>query len=268
MNIQNNTILITGASSGIGRATALLCAQRGARLILIARRRDALSELASEIEAASYQRPLCIAADLTRPRDRRHILDVLRRKVDALHVLINNAGITAHGRFDTTQDEVLRKTMELNFFAAAELTQALLPLMKATSGRKGLVFISTPSGLYGIPGRFAYSASKAAAHAWMESTRLELKKYNFFCSIVCPGYTRTALRSSGLRADGGTLQEEQAHSAKSPEYMASKILRAIHKEKRLQLTDANGRFVYYLRTLAPGLLERIMEKKLAADFSE
>ncbi|MCB1172471.1 MAG: SDR family NAD(P)-dependent oxidoreductase [Leptospiraceae bacterium] len=269
---HHHTALITGASSGIGAAVAHALAARGASLVLVARRAMELKRVEREIRSSASESTAeihCIPADVTAAMDRQRIRDFLEQKQLPLHILINNAGITSHARFDETQSDVLRRTMEINFFAAVELTAQMLPLLKKsarpTGGRKSIVLVSTPSGLYGIPGRFAYSASKAAGHVWMEAMRQELKADQIQCNIICPGYTRTALRQSGLDGQGNTIQEEQAKEAKSPHYMAVQIINGIIKNKRLLLTDTNGRFVYWLRTLAPGLLERIMAKKLAKD---
>ncbi len=195
----------------------------------------------------------------------------MRDRIGYLDILINNAGITAHGRFDASNPDVLRKTMELNFFAVAEFTAGVLPLLRSSPlagrpGERAIVLVSTPSGLYGVPGRFAYSASKAAAHALMETLRSELYAEGIQSSIFCPGYTRTELRQSGLAADGSRLVEDQAAGAIEPREAARKLLRTVAGGHRIGFTGLTGHLVYWLRTLAPGTLERMMRKKLKKDF--
>ncbi|MCB1319360.1 MAG: SDR family NAD(P)-dependent oxidoreductase, partial [Leptospiraceae bacterium] len=236
-------VLITGASGGIGAATACELAAQGARPILVARRSTELQRVADRILADHGVEALCITADITNQADRERIATFLNANVDELHVLINNAGITAHGRFDESRPEVLRNTMEINFFAAVELTMQLLPLLKKATGAKLIALVSTPSGLYGIPGRFAYSASKAAGHVWLETLATELKAENIHPVIFCPGYTRTELRTSGLAADGSRLVEEPASGARSPEEMAHQFRIALEKKRLLALTNLNGRIV-------------------------
>lgn len=217
MQLRDKIVLITGASGGIGEAAAHELARVGARPVLVARREDELQRVAADLKRAfDIAAPLC-AADLTSAADRERLRDFVATEVGRLDVLVNNAGITAHGRFDESEPEVLRKAMELNFFAAVELTRLLLPQLKRTTGRKAILLVSTPSGLYGVPGRFAYSASKAAGHVWMETLRLELANDSIQCNIFCPGYTVTALRTSGLAADGSVLKEAQSKHAKSPD---------------------------------------------------
>lgn len=261
-------VLITGASGGIGAATACELAAQGARPILVARRSTELQRVADRILADHGVEALCITADITNQADRERIATFLNANVDELHVLINNAGITAHGRFDESRPEVLRNTMEINFFAAVELTMQLLPLLKKATGAKLIALVSTPSGLYGIPGRFAYSASKAAGHVWLETLATELKAENIHPVIFCPGYTRTELRTSGLAADGSRLVEEQASGARSPEEMAHQFRIALEKKRLLALTNLNGRIVFWLRTLYPGFLRWMLAKKLKKDFQK
>ena len=272
MQWHTSNVLITGASSGIGEATARELAARGARLILVARRQAELERVARQLVAdfPEAPAPIVLAADITRAADRDKIFQTVQAQCTHLDVLINNAGITAHGRFDESRPEVMRQACEINFFAAVELTGRLLTLLKAakTGTFRSLVYVSTPSGLYGVPGRSAYSASKAAGHAWMESLRMELKEDNIDCVIFCPGYTRTALRTSGLAADGSRLSEEQSRHARTPEEMAVRLRKAIEGRKRTVLTGNQGRLLYYLRTLAPGLLEFFMRKKLREDMKK
>ncbi len=268
MQLREKTVLITGASGGIGEAAAHELARVGARPVLVARRAEELRRVAAALqESYDITAPIC-AADITRAADRERLRDFVENEVGRLDVLVNNAGITAHGRFDESEPDVLRRAMELNFFAAVELTRLLLPELKRAPGDKAVLLVSTPSGLYGVPGRFAYSASKAAGHVWMETLRLELADDHIQCNIFCPGYTATALRTSGLAADGSILKEEQSKHAKSPEHAAVKLREALEKNRRITLTNLQGRVVYWLRTLAPGLLEGLMRKKLKKDFEK
>ncbi|HMU84034.1 MAG TPA: SDR family NAD(P)-dependent oxidoreductase [Leptospiraceae bacterium] len=265
MNIKGKNVLITGASSGIGEAAARETARRGGIPLLVARREEELARVAREIQTESGIKAAFLVCDVSSPLDRIKI-EPFARSAGGVSILINNAGITAHGRFDQTQPGIAEQAMNLNFFAALYTTQTLLPVMRETAGQKKIVLVSTPSALYGIPGRFAYSASKAAGHAWMESIRIELKREGFDTLIFCPGYTRTQLRTRGLSADGTVLSEEQASGAKDPSQVATILLEAVRKDKRIAFTNSAGPLVYYLRTLAPGFLEKMLAKKLKKDF--
>jgi len=178
-------VLITGASSGIGRSTALLLGAAGATVYLLARRVFELEKVVSEIEGRGG-RAVGIVCDIESAADIIAAENQVSRATEELHVLINNAGITAHGRFDQSLPRVLRKTMEINFFAMTEVTRIFLPLLK--KARRGqILLVSTPTGLYGVPGRSAYAASKAAGHAFMQTLSMELKENNISTHIFCPG---------------------------------------------------------------------------------
>jgi short-subunit dehydrogenase len=138
----------------------------------------------SEIRARSGVDCIIIPADVTRASDRQKI--AAQAEQYGISLLVHSAGITAHGKFEHTRPEVLEKTMEINFYSPVYLTQLLLPAMRRAQGQRKIVLISTPSALHGIPHRFAYSASKAAGHAWMESIRVELHSENFDTLLFCP----------------------------------------------------------------------------------
>ncbi len=267
MLLNNKRILLTGASSGIGEETVKELAKAGAIPILVARREKELIRVQNIIQEMTHHsiKSEYISADISVEKDRKKIRDYFLDKNVKLDIIINNAGITSHGLFEESQPEVLRKTMEINFFAAVELTGLLLPILKQSSGKKSIILVSTPSGLYGIPKRFAYSASKAAGHAWLEALRMEARawpNHTLTTSIFCPGYTRTNLRNSGLSADGSKLSEEQEKNAHNATKVAQKLLWTIRKEKRLVTMDLNGFFVYWLRTLFPSALEWLIWKKM------
>ena len=268
MNFSNKLVLITGASSGIGEATAREIARRGGQPLLVARRQEELERVAAAIQDETGVTAILVRADVLREEDRKKVAQAVQKNGGELQVLINNAGITQHSRFDETDLDVLRKTMELNFFSMAALTQILLPYMKKTQGEKVILLVSTISGLYGVPGRFAYSASKAAGHALMESLRIELKKYKIYPVIFCPGWVKTALRSSGLAGDGSIIKEADAPGALSPEEVALKLCNTAERKKRLAMSGFNGYAVNILRLLSRSLLENKMAKKLQHDYRE
>ena len=266
-HLKGRIALVTGASGGIGEETALELARRGALPILFARRRSELERVAARISDEVGMVPPFLAGDITAESDRRALSTFVDSTFGRLDVLVHNAGITAHGRFDESHPSVLRKAMELNFFSVAELTAELLPVMKKTPAERLILLVSTPSGLYGIPGRFAYSAGKAAGHTLLEALRMELADERFHCTIFCPGYTRTGLRTSGLAADGTRLVEEQARGAREPGDVARELVRAIERRKRLVLLGFNGHFLFWGRTLFPRLLEALTVRKLKKDFA-
>jgi short-subunit dehydrogenase len=265
MKLKGINALVTGATGGMGSAIAERLVHSGVNLILTGRKKDHLEKLTSHLKSLVPENEsikiIHINGDLNDPRFIAELRDFVLKNFGDLHLLINNAGITAHGKFIDTIPEVLRKTMEINFFSIAELTQVMLPVLLKTHGQKMIVYTSTPSGFYGIPERSAYSASKAAGNALMESLRTELAEDHIKTLIFAPGYTETNLRNSVLSAKGEIVSESQAKGAKSPGYAAEKLVKGIEKNRRIVFTDKNGLGVYLLRVILPGFLERMIIRK-------
>lgn len=256
---QKKNIIITGASSGIGEALFLKLASYPCRIFTLDRTaKQPPSGLKAEI--------IPITCDLANGEQLKSAASKILSITDNIDYLFNNAGITAHGRFDKTDISVFRKTFEVNFFGNIHLT---LLLVEALKKAKGMVMVtSTVSGLYGIPGRAAYSSSKAALHAVYESLRIELSEFGVRSIIFCPPYTKTALRTSGLDASGNQLNEEQAKGKiKTPEEVALEMIAAAEDPaSKLVIIDKSGFFVKWMRVLAPSFLEKILFKKLYHDF--
>ncbi|MCK6380825.1 MAG: SDR family oxidoreductase [Leptospiraceae bacterium] len=255
---KNKTILITGASSGIGLALANELSKIPCKIFAVAKDLPVVSKGMAEI--------VPVQCDISSDKDLKKLQKKVFSNTENLDVLFNNAGITTHGRFDETKIEVFRKTFDINFFGTVHLTMLLLPLIKAAKGV--IITTSTVSGLYGIPGRSAYSSSKSALHAVFESLRIELMEEKVRSILFCPPYTKTNLRTSGLDAKGNTLDESQHHGKiKTPEEVAQAMLQAVENPRsRLVTMDKSGNFVKWMRLFAPAKLEKILFKKLYKDF--
>jgi len=260
---NNKVVLITGASSGIGEALLIELSKFPVTIIAMARR---AAEIQKPDHAHSSMKLITIAIDLQDPTSIDDAVALIPSEITKIDVLFNNAGITAHGRFDRLSMEVYRKTFATNFFGPIQLIQHLLERLKKAHGR--VVTTSTVSALYGVPGRAAYSASKSALHAAMESMRIELSEDGVGSVLVCVPYTETALRQSGLGADGTVLNEEQANrKLKTPNEVARLLMQAATKKNAKLLTiDNSGFFLKWMRNIAPSILEKILFKKLYHDF--
>jgi uncharacterized protein len=178
--------LVTGASSGIGEATARrLARERDAHLVLVARREDRLTALAAELGGATV-----IAADLLDDAAPALIRDRVAAEHGRLDLLVNNAGAGWAAPFAEGGYENVRRTMELNFFAVVRLTEALLPLLRA-SKPSAIVNVSSTSGRLGRHRTGAYSASKFALSGWTDSLFLEEKRNGVHVGLVLPGFVST-----------------------------------------------------------------------------
>lgn len=263
MEIKN--ILITGASSGIGEALLGISAQIPSRIFVLARRANQIPDPPGLVSGTELIR---IPADMADPHSVDEAVRQVLKKTERLDILFNNAGISAHGRFDELGMDVWRKTFATNFFGPIQLIQGLLPALK--KGRGVVVTTSTVSALYGVPGRAAYSASKSALHAAMESLRIELKEEGVRSALVCVPYTKTNLRSNVLGADGKIHSEEQASGKlKTPEEVAKFLWEVSQKtDPRLFTMSLSGLFLKWMRNFNPGFLEATMAKKLKQDYQK
>jgi len=179
--------VVTGASSGIGEATARrLAAEPGARLVLVARREERLRALAEEIGGATV-----LAVDLTDENAPARVREALERDHGGrLDLLVNNAGSSWNAPFGEGGWANVQRTMALNFDAQLRLTEALLPLLRA-SAPSSIVNVASTAGRVGRAGGGAYSASKFALAGWTDSLHLEEKPHGVHVGLVLPGFVAT-----------------------------------------------------------------------------
>ena len=178
--------LVTGASSGIGAATARrLAREPGARLVLVARREDSLRELAAEVGGATV-----VPADLTDPEAPRRVAEAVEREHGRLDLLVNNAGGAWRGRFGDAGWDNVRRHMAINFDAVLRLTEALLPLLRA-SAPSAIVNVGSVAGRVSRGNSGAYSASKFALAGWSDALHLEERGHGVHVGLVLPGFVET-----------------------------------------------------------------------------
>jgi len=256
--IDGSRVLITGASSGIGKATSIELAKRGAILALTARRLKALRKVSDEIKDAfpEAQAPLSIPSDVS---DKEDVGRLVKKCVDYLggiDILINNAGIGVYGNTEMTALEDFRSVMEVNFFGSLRCILEVLPRMKEIG--KGLVVnVASVAAMHGVPYMGAYSASKAALVALSQSLRAELAKSGISMMIIYPGYTQTDFFKNEKRVGG-------AHRPAGPYAPATKVARAIIKAIESERSDLvlslAGKALKFSKSLMPWLAERAMQR--------
>jgi len=217
------TALITGASSGIGEATARrLAREPDARLVLVARREERLQRLAAELGGATV-----IAADLTDPEAPARIRDTVAHEHGELHLLVNNAGARWSGEFGEVGWANVDQHMRVNFEAPVRLTEALLPLLRATAAGSGgrrvaIVNVSSTSGRVSRPGAAAYSASKFALAGWSDGLYAEEARHGVHVGLVLPGYVAT----EGFPAAEIAARSATRWMVSRPEVVAEAIVEA------------------------------------------
>ncbi|MBT30907.1 MAG: short chain dehydrogenase [Thalassobius sp.] len=260
-NFQDKVVWITGASSGIGEALVKDMAKRGAKIVLSARREEALIKVRDESglnEENSLILPLDLEHDESLPTTAAKVID----KFGRLDVLINNGGVSQRSKFLDTKPEVFRKIMEINFMGTVALTRAALPyLVKQPESQ--IVAVSSVVGKYGTPVRTVYSASKHAVNGFFDALRAELWQQNVKVLIVCPGYIKTNISFNALTADGSPQQKMDKGQSKglSPENCAAQIISAIRQGKReIYPADKKELMGVYLKRFLPGVFSKIVRK--------
>ena len=260
-NLREARILITGASSGIGRELAIQAAQRGAKLLVTARRRERLQELADQInnQAGGEAEISLLAGDLVDASHRAALAERCRTQWNGLDVLINNAGLGGLGRFDSAEPEALRRIMEVNFFAPIELTRLLLPLLATPSPcAPAIVVIGSVLSLAAVPLKSEYCASKFAIHGWAESLRTELAEQGIDVLEMHPSTTKSEFFDRAL----GDPKLQKSVGAMKPEAAAATILKGIERGRIESIFPWSGKALVALRRWAPSLFRFIMKRSL------
>jgi short-subunit dehydrogenase len=254
--IRDSRAIVTGASSGIGRALALELARQGAEVLLTARREDRLCELERQIAGAGG-RAAWVAGDICDPATRQAALDLCLSRFGGLDILVNNAGVGALGLFEHADPERLRRLMEVNFFSLVEMTRLALPPLR--QGVNPIVVnIGSIVGHRGVPYNCEYSASKFAVRGFSESIRSEFTRHGIDVLVVSPGTTQTEFFDQVLERTGEPTWPE--HKAVSSEAVARQIVRAVRRGSAEIIPYGWGKVLCWLNRLSPRLMDRIMAR--------
>jgi len=256
------TVLITGASTGIGRALALALAREGAQLALTARDAARLEATAREC-AALGAAVLAVPGDVARIADCRESVARTLERFGKLDVLVNNAGQTLWSRFDQLTDlTVLERVLKINYLGAAWMTAAALAALKESRGL--IVAVASVAGLTGVPERTGYAASKHAMVGFFESLRIELAASGVGVTIIAPDFVVSELHKGALGPDGrplGVSPMDEPHIMTS-ERCAQLTLGAMRRRQRLLVTSGRGRLALWARLLVPALVDRLAARAI------
>jgi short-subunit dehydrogenase len=254
--IKDKVVLLTGASSGIGRATALLLAGQGARLSLVARRNEKLKEVADEIEAKGGQ-ALAIKADVTKSDEVKKAVDETLREFKGIDILINNAGGGAAIPVQELTEAEVRGLWELNFMGTFYFIKALLPyFLEKKSGH--IINVATSAALRPLPLYGAYCASKAAVIAFSESLRSELIGTGVKLTIVYPFITQSEFYDvvkNKSRGRGDVIGPVQ-----TAETVARVILRSVRRQPPQAFTLPGIKLAAAVNHFIPGILDRFAKR--------
>lgn len=297
MDFRNKTVVITGASSGIGEALARDFGRCGANVVIGARNGQKLSELAAQIEANQTTRndvrselsgaenevqsqqnqttqsgaksephhTAWVATDVTKEEDCKRLIDLAVERFGGVDVLICNAGISMRALLDDVEVAVLQRLMDVNFWGTVYCVKHALPWLQRSWGT--IVGVSSVAGIHGLPGRTGYSASKFAMTGFLETVRIENLHKGVHVMIACPGFTASNVRLSALTANG-TAQGETPRdegSMMSAEEVAVRIIKGVARRRRFLTMEFQGRATRFLKKFAPALLDRLFFNHMAKE---
>jgi dehydrogenase/reductase SDR family protein 7B len=255
--MKDKVVLITGGTSGIGRACAVAFGQAGARIVVTGRDEARLQDTARELAGLGIAHHT-VRADVGVEADSARAVAETIEKFGRLDVLLNNAGISMRARFQDVDLSVIERLMQTNFFGTVYTTKFALPHVLVSKG--SIVGISSIAGYRGLPGRTGYSASKFAMHGFLEALRTELLPQGVHVLLACPGFTASNIRQVALAADGSAQGESPRNEQKmmSSEEVAQHILEAVrHRRRDLVLTN-QGKLTVFLNKWLPSLTDKLV----------
>jgi len=255
-------VIITGASSGIGRELALMLAEQDAWLALAARNTEKLEEVAAQCRQRGGK-AVAVPTDVSEQSQCRYLIERTVAEYSRIDVLINNAGISMWARFDEISDlSLIEQIMKVNYFGSVYCTHYALPFLKETQGR--IVGISSLTGKTGVPTRSGYAASKHAMAGFFDTLRIELADYGVSVTMIYPGFVATEVRQRAFAMDGKPLEISPVREDEimTVETCARLIVQAAAQRKREVVMTLRGKLGMWLKLIAPGLVDRIARKAI------
>jgi len=255
--------LVTGASSGIGEATARLLAHEGYRVALLARRAPDLERIGSEIEGAGGSPPLILPCDLTDPGQVDRALATLGEQFGGLDLLVNNAGIGYRARVEELDPKSLQRVFDTNVLGLLWTCRAALPHLRRGS-RPVVVNIASVVGRRGVPGQAAYAASKAAVCSIGESLRLEWARDGIHVSTLNPALTATGFFDAQENPAG--LPHPDTSTAAASIDVARHVLELDARPEPERSLRWKWRLLAVLSVLRPRVADRLLARRLGGDW--
>jgi short-subunit dehydrogenase len=243
-------IVITGASTGIGAELAVRYAQKGAKVVAAARGEQALASVVERCGGNAF----AVACDVAEPEQCRALVQRSVEKLGGIDAFVNNAGVTMRARFDEVDDlSLFERLMRVNYLGAVYCTHFALPHIKQSRGL--IVAVSSVTGLFGIPTRTGYAASKHAMQGFFDSLRIELMGSGVDVLVVSPGVVATDVRARALGAMTA-VNPEGERSAMSVEECVSIMAEAMDSRRREVVMTWGARLALWAARIAPGAVDR------------
>jgi short-subunit dehydrogenase len=263
--LNEKVVIVTGASSGIGKALAIEFARRGANLVVASRQYVALCQLTQELEREFKIRAVAVQCDVSLQEDCDHLIKQTILSFGKIDILVNNAGISMRALFKDVDLKVLKTLMDVNFWGTVYCTKFALPYIASTKG--SIVGVSSVAGYKGLPGRSGYSASKFAMNGFLDVLRVENLKTGVHVMTACPGFTSSNIRNTALAKDGSHQGETHMEEDKlmTAEEVARRIAEGVEKRSRTLIMTRQGRLAVLFSKFMPGLLDKLVYKTFAKE---
>lgn len=262
--MKDKVVVITGGSSGIGKALAEEFGNKGSKIVITGRKQDALDEALESLKSQGIE-ALAIQGDVSKEEDNKIMAEEALKAFGKIDILINNAGISMRAPFIDVDLDVIRKVMDINYWGAIYATKYCLPEVLKNKG--SIIGISSIAGFRGLPGRVGYSSSKFALQGFLESLRTELSKTGVHVLTACPGFTASNIRKTSLTSDGSSQGESPREEQKmmTAEECASIIYKATIKRKKYVIMTTQGKFTVFMNKWFPGFMDKMVYNVMAKE---
>jgi len=260
--LKDKVVIITGATSGIGEACAMVFGRNGAKIVITGRNQQKLDHTLGQLKSQNID-ALAILADAAKESDIQQMAEKTISHFGKIDVLINNAGISMRALFQDLDLDVFKQVMDTNFYGTVYATKYCLPEILKNKG--SIVGISSINGFRGTPARTAYSASKYAMNGFLEALRTEVMNKGVHILVASPGFTASNIRNGALTAHGKSQGESPRDESKmmSPESVAKAILKSTLKRKRDLILTTQGKMAVFLNKWLPSMMDGIVYKEMA-----
>lgn len=262
--MRDKVVIITGGSSGIGKALAEVFGKNGSKVLITGRNKIDLDNAVNELKSKGVLISGFVA-DVSREEDNKRMAQEAIDRFGKIDVLINNAGITMRALFEEVDMTVVKKVMDINFYGVLYATQACMPEIIRNKG--SVVGISSIAGYRGLPGRTGYSASKFALNGFLEVLRTEMLYRGVHVLTACPGFTASNIRKRALTKDGSSQGESPRAEEKmmTAEECAQHIYTATVKRKNSLILTTQGKLAVWLNKLFPRLADKMVYNVMAKE---
>lgn len=262
--MKDKVVVITGGSSGIGKALAEVFGRNGSKILVTGRNKTDLDRAVSELKSKGILISGFVA-DASAVEDSTKMAAEALMLFGRIDILINNAGITMRALFEDLDLSVVKKVMDINFYGALFATKACLSEIIKNKG--SVVGVSSIAGFRGLPGRVGYSASKFALNGFLEVLRTEMLYRGVHVLTACPGFTASNTRKRALNKDGSAQGESPRNENKmmSAEECAEHIYKATLKRKNFLILTTQGKLAVWMNKLFPSLADKLVYKAMAKE---